>query len=75
MPYRHAINVYFWRTLSYLWHDFLLPGATFFFPDATFSLWRDFFRWCDFFIWHDFLALICRPLLDLLQAQSGNTCG
>ena len=68
---------------------FLFPGATFFllarlfFPARLFflarlfllarlfSLARLFFCWRDFFP----LALICRPLLDLLRAQSTNMCG
>ena len=36
VPYRHAITFYFWRILSYLWRDFLLPGATFFTAESRF---------------------------------------
>ena len=53
-----------WRDF-FFWRDFFLFGATFF-------RWRDFFSLARLFFVS--LALICRPLLDLLRAQVTNTC-
>ena len=47
-----------------------LPLARLFLSGATFFAGATYFRWRDFFS----LALICRPRLDLLQAQVTNTC-
>ena len=74
----------------FTWRDFF-SLARLFFSGATFFLWRDFFfSGATFFLWRDFfffgatffsparlfsLALIYIPLLDLLRAQSSNTCG
>jgi len=46
-------------------------GATFFFAGETFFSGATFFFRRDFFS----LALLCRPLQDLLWAQSTKKCG
>ena len=57
--------------LFFLWRDFFFL-ARLFFVGATFFFWRDFFSLARLFFVS--LALICRPLLDLLRAQVTNTC-
>jgi len=66
----------------FLWHDFFFL-ARLFFSGATFFLWCDFFflarlffSGATFFFWRDFfpLARLCRPLPDLLWAQSTKKC-
>ena len=73
---------FFLARLFFLWRDFFSLARLFlarlFFSGATFFFWRDFF-WRDFFSLARLarlfsLALICRPLLDLLLAQVTNTC-
>ena len=71
MPYTRAysfiLRMYTFLPLARLF----LSGATFFLSSATFfSPARLFFAGATFFS----LALICRPLLDLLRAQVTNTC-
>ena len=70
--------------LFLLWRDFFSFGATLFFWRDFFLFGATFFRWRDFFFlarlffagatFFVSLALICRPLLDLLRAQVTNTC-
>ena len=90
MPYTRAHNIISEMYPSFLLATFFLPLARLFFGGATFFHWRDFFlpdatffRWRDFFFyWRDFffadatflLFLLCSPLLDLLRAQTMNTC-
>ena len=57
--------------LFFLWRDFFFL-ARLFFVGATFIFWRDFFTLARLFFVS--LALICRPLLDLLRVQVTNTC-
>ena len=55
----------FWQTLSYLWRDFFLSGATLFclarlfFAGATSFYRRDFFfTGATFFCWRDFFFAV-----------------
>ena len=75
-------RLFFGGATFFLLARLFFVGATFFHWRDFFSVARLFFRWRDFFLLARLffagatfsLELLCTPLLDLLRAQTMNTC-